>query len=144
MSVLLCVAIVIVSAAASLYFSTLALALRDFSHPKLAEYLGKHDGDKWFDVLTERTEQCAFACAVCALLANIVIWISLLAAFQAAGLGMAGPYGLSLILGSVLSLLFAVSVALARRGRAYELLLSAPLRSFRVRAGKSPNGTSYF
>jgi len=129
MSVLLCVTIVVLAAVASLYFSTLALALRDFSKSKLADYLGQHDGDKWFEVLTEKTEQCAFSAAVCALLANIVIWISLLAAFEASGMGMAGPYGAALVLGSVLSLLFAVAVPHAVAKYAAETLIgsSAPL-----------------
>jgi putative hemolysin len=129
MSILLCLAIVVLAAVASLYFSTIALALRDFSRSRLADYLGKHDGDKWFEVLTERTEQCAFSAAVCALLANIIIWISLLAAFEASGMGMAGPYGLALVLGSVLSLMFAVAVPHAVAKYAAEPVIgsSAPL-----------------
>jgi len=77
MSLFLCAGLLLLSMAASLYFSALTYALRDFSHSKLADYLGKHDGDKWFETLTEKTEQYVLVTAVCRMAASLLIWVSI-------------------------------------------------------------------
>jgi magnesium and cobalt exporter, CNNM family len=125
----LCLAATLVAAVASLYFSTLTYALRDFSHAKLAEYLGRRNGDRWFDPLTEHAEQYMWATAICRLIANLLIWLGLLGALESAGAGPALRYGGSLSVAAVVGAICSIAIpqALAKYAAEPAIGFAAPL-----------------
>jgi CBS domain containing-hemolysin-like protein len=59
----------------SLFFSTLTYSLRDFSRTRLAEYLGTHNGDKWFEPITLHADDLIFVTAFNRLFSNIAICV---------------------------------------------------------------------
>jgi CBS domain containing-hemolysin-like protein len=79
MTYFLSAAALFIAAVATLYFSILTYSLRDFSRAKLADFLGRHNGDQWFESLTEKTDQHIVVTAVFRMLCNLSIWLSLLA-----------------------------------------------------------------
>jgi len=110
MSLYLCIAILFLAALASLYFSTLSYALRDFSRSKLADFLGRHGGDKWFVELTEQTEQYVFVTAVYRQIANLTIFIALFAGFETINAGIATRYAGAAVLTILVSLICSIAV----------------------------------
>jgi putative hemolysin len=102
MGLLLCAVSLAVGVIASFGLSTLTYALRDFSHGKLADYLGRHNGDHWFESLTERTDQYVVATAVCRMAANLLIWASIYALL--ADQGTAARYGETIALAALITL----------------------------------------
>ena len=129
MSVYLCIAILLLASLASLFFSTLSYALRDFSRSKLADYLGRHGGDKWFEGLTEQTEQYIFVTAVFRQIANLTIFISLFAMFETLNAGLAARYAGSAFLAAMVSLVCSIGVpqVIARYVAEPALGISAPV-----------------
>ena len=112
MSLYLYCLILVVTVAASLYFSTLTYSLRDFSRGKLADFLGLHNGDRWFETLTEQTDQYIFATAVFRMLAGLLMWVSLFAI--QASLDIARPirYGGVIAIAAIVSLFFTIALPL--------------------------------
>lgn len=110
MSDFFCLVTLVVFAAAALYFSTLNYALRDFSRSKLADYLGRHNGDQWFESLTERTDQFVFVTAAFRQLANLVIFISLFAFFDTTDWSWAARYAASAGCTALVGLIFSISL----------------------------------
>jgi magnesium and cobalt exporter, CNNM family len=129
MSLFLCAVLLLLGVAASLYFSTLTCALRDFSHNKLADYLGKHDGDRWFETLTESTEQYVLVTAVCRMAASLLIWVSIFGLL--AGQTAAAWYGETLLLAALVTLTSSIVVphALAKYMAEPIIGMSAPFLS---------------
>lgn len=78
MTVWLTVAGVMLAATLSLLFSTLTYALRDFSRPRLSEYLQRVGRSEYFEPTVRLHEDLVFVTAVCRLLANILILIGIL------------------------------------------------------------------
>jgi putative hemolysin len=120
MNLYLAIAAVILATAASFYFSTLTYALRDFSRSKLADHLGLHNGDRWFEHLTERTDQCIFVTAVCRMLANLILWSALYAVLSPEE---------ALLAAALLTLCSSIALPLALARHAAETVIgySAPL-----------------
>ena len=129
MSAFLSVGTLVLAAASSFLFSTLTYALRDFSRGKLADFLGRHDGDKWFETLTERTEEYVFVTAVFRQVSNILIWVSVFVGLAETGHGAAFSYGTSIVVGAVVSLFCSVALphAIAKYAAESAIGYSAPL-----------------
>jgi len=127
MSVYACITILILASLASLFFSTLSYALRDFSRSTLADYLGRHGGDKWFEALTEQTDQFVFVTAVFRQFSNLAIFITLFAAFDELDAGWAVRYGGSAPVSLFCSI--AVPQVIAKYAAEPAIGISAPLLS---------------
>jgi putative hemolysin len=110
MNVLICLSTLAIFAAAALYFSTLNYCLRDFSRSKLADYLGRHNGDHWFENLTENTDQFVFVTAAFRQFANLAIFISLFALFDTTEWSWAARYAASSGLTAVVGLIFSIAL----------------------------------
>jgi putative hemolysin len=113
MGIDLCILTLIAASVISVYFSVLTYALRDFSRAKLAEHLGRHDGDKWFEALTEHTDQFIFVTAVVRMLANLLTWASLFAVMELAGRSGVAKYLEAFAIAAVVSLVCSIAVPLA-------------------------------
>jgi putative hemolysin len=139
MSVYASITILVLASLASLYFSTLSYALREFSRTKLAEYLGRHGGDRWFEALTEQTDQFVFVTAVFRQISNLVIFITLFAAFDEMNTGWALRYGGSALAAAMVSLFCSIALpqVIAKYAAEPAIGISAPLLSF-VRTGMRP------
>jgi CBS domain containing-hemolysin-like protein len=129
MSLLLCAVLLLLSVLASLYFSALTYALRDFSHSKLADYLGKHDGDKWYETLTEKTEQYVLVTAVCRMAASLLIWVSIFGLLN--GQSPVAWYSETVFLAAIITLTSSIVIphALAKYMAEPIIGISAPLLS---------------
>lgn len=79
-------------AGVALFFDAELFAAQ-FSRSKLADYLGKHGGDAWFEALTEQTDKFIFVTAVFRQVSNLTIFVSLFAAFDATNAGWMMRYG---------------------------------------------------
>jgi putative hemolysin len=100
----------VVAAFGALYFSAATYALRDFSHAKLADYLGKHDGDRYFESLTEKTGDFIFVTAVFRQISNLLIWIGAFTLLEDTQLSHMARYGLSFLLAGGVSVIAAVAL----------------------------------
>jgi putative hemolysin len=69
---------VTVAALASLLFSTLTYALRDFSRPRLSDYLERQGKLDWLDCIVDHPDDFIIVTAVGRLFANIVILVAVL------------------------------------------------------------------
>jgi CBS domain containing-hemolysin-like protein len=139
MSLYLCIAALILGSGLSLYFSTLTYALRDFSRSKLADYLGRRNGDQYFEALTEQTEQFIFVTAVSRQVASLMIWVSLFAAFEMSEFDAAIRYIGSIVAAAVITLFctIALPLALAKYAAEPAIGFSAPLLTV-IRKSLSP------
>jgi CBS domain containing-hemolysin-like protein len=66
----------------TLFFSILTYSLRDFSRTRLAEYLGKHNGDKWFEPITRNADDLIFLTAFGRLFSNIAVCVQTFICFD--------------------------------------------------------------
>ncbi|HTW93220.1 MAG TPA: hemolysin family protein [Tepidisphaeraceae bacterium] len=98
----------ILASAASLFLSTITYALRDFSRSRLAEYLGQHNGDRWFELLTERTDELIVASAVYRQIANLGIWVAIFATMETQPVWT--RYVVSILLATAITLFVSVSL----------------------------------
>jgi putative hemolysin len=94
----------------SLFFSCLTYSLRDLSRPRLADYLGKHNGDKWFDDLVEHTADLAFLTAIARQLCNILLWLAVLAWLELYGVEIFLRYVLALLIAGLITIFVAVTI----------------------------------
>jgi putative hemolysin len=127
MSLMLCAGSLLIAIIASLYFSTLTYALRNFSDARLADYLGRHNGDHWYESLTELTDQNILAAAVCRMAANLLIWVSAFALL--AGQGEVPQYSETFVLAALVTVTVSIILPLALSKYLAEPVigLSAPL-----------------
>jgi len=112
MSFYLCIGALFIGAGLSLYFSSITYALRDFSRAKLADWLGRHNRDQWFETLTEQTEQYVFVTAVCRQMAILLIWLSIFAGLEMTNHGPALRYAAAVAVAAVVSLFFTIAFPL--------------------------------
>ncbi|MGA2230220.1 MAG: hemolysin family protein [Tepidisphaeraceae bacterium] len=129
MTYLLSAAALFIAALATLYFSILTYSLRDFSRAKLAEFLGRHNGDQWFESLTEKTDQHIVVTAVFRMLCNLSIWLSLLALTRDAWDDPIERYGEVIVFSALVSLVCSIALPLTIAKYAAESAIgySAPM-----------------
>ena len=70
---------------ASLFFSTLSYALRDYSRARLDDYLAVHGRSRLLDPVVEHTHDLIFITAMARLVMNVVILLVILRAFEGVG-----------------------------------------------------------
>jgi CBS domain containing-hemolysin-like protein len=113
----------------SFFFSSLTYSLREYSRQRLAEFLGRHDGDKWFEPVTEHTADLAFLTAVGRQLSNITAWILIVAVFEQTDLGGLMRYSMMFVVAAIITIFFSIAVphAAARYAAAEIVGFASPL-----------------
>jgi len=107
---------VAVASALSLFFSSLTYALRELSRTELADYLGRHNADHWFEPLTDYAADLVFLTAVGRQLCNAVIFMATFAAFENLAANVWLRYLGSLLVVSVIAIFMSLIIpqAIAR------------------------------
>jgi putative hemolysin len=117
MTLYLSIAGAVAASLLSLIFSSLTYSLREYSRGRLAEYLGRHDGDHWFEPITDHTSDLIFITAVGRQLCNIVMWVLVFASFEQTGYGALLRYSLTVVVASVIAIF--CSITLPHAGARY-------------------------
>ncbi|HEY7115988.1 MAG TPA: hemolysin family protein, partial [Tepidisphaeraceae bacterium] len=73
---------IVLAAIASLFFSALSYALRDYSRARLGDYLDVHGRSRLLEPIVERTSDLIFVTATARLVLNIIILLCMLRAFE--------------------------------------------------------------
>ena len=100
----------------SLFFSTLAYALRDYSRAKLEEYLARFGRSELLEKTVDCSRDLIFITGVCRVIANILIVVFCLRLFEDISAAAHNRYLGALITSTILTFLFSVAMptALAR------------------------------
>jgi putative hemolysin len=126
---------VLVAALATLFFSTLSYALRDFSRIRLANALQKmHRADR-LDKATDYARDLIFVTAVARLFSNIMVLILTVALFRESSIGIFMQYVLSVVVAGIVTLLSSVAIPLAAARYAGEFWIALfidPLQLMRI------------
>jgi putative hemolysin len=101
---------VAVASLLSLFFSTITYSLREFSRPRLAEFLGKHNGDHWYETITDHTSDLTFVTAVCRQFANILIFVLVFAALEQTYYGKLVRYGLTVAGAGIIAVFCSIAI----------------------------------
>src|SRR4051794_23897616 len=100
-----------VSALASLFFSSLTYALRDYSRARLEELLDRAGKGDWADRVVEHTSDLIFTTAICRMFANLLILIFVLHWLHIIGWERDWPrYLLGTIITAIISLFASVAI----------------------------------
>jgi putative hemolysin len=94
----------------SLLFSTLTYALRDYSRPRLSDYLERHKKLKWADLTFDRTGDLIFTTAIGRMIANLSILIFVLHILVNLNWSPWPRYGMALLITGVISLFGSVAI----------------------------------
>lgn len=101
---------VIVASLATLFFSTLSYALRDFSRPRLAERMRRFSRLPLFESLVNHAPDLIFVTAIGRLFANILVLICVLRLFHNTRHELAIQYLLSVLITGVITLFVSVAI----------------------------------
>lgn len=113
---------------ASLYFSAITYALRDFSRSRLSELLAGRKTEKLVDVAMGHVNDLIFITATLRLLANLLALLGIMAIIQPTQMEMWMQYLLSLLIAGVIALVASVALPHALAKYATERLIAASLR----------------
>jgi len=94
----------------TLVFSSITYSLREFSHPRLAEFLGRHDADKWFEPVTDHVSDLVFLTSVGRQLSNILMFVLTFAAFEQTSHSAVVRYGLTILVTIVIAVFCSVAI----------------------------------
>ncbi|MGD0390229.1 MAG: hemolysin family protein [Tepidisphaeraceae bacterium] len=94
----------------SLFFSAVTYSLRAYSRVRLAEFLGRHDADRWFEPVTENTSDLTFLTAIFRQFSNILIWVLVFASFEQTRYGALVRYTLTVFVAGVIAVFVAVTI----------------------------------
>jgi putative hemolysin len=121
-----------VAAFASLFFSTLSYALRDFSRPRLEEQLQRRGKGHLFDQTADQAADLIFVTAAARLLSNILVLIAALWMFHDSGLHWGVQYILAVLVTVSVTLLLSVAVPNAAAKHAGETLIAVFVRPLHI------------
>jgi magnesium and cobalt exporter, CNNM family len=94
----------------SLVFSTLTYSLREFSRQRLAEFLGRHNTDHWFEVITENTADLTFLTAVARQFSNILMWVMVFATFEETAYNRIERYAMTVLVAGVIAVICSILI----------------------------------
>jgi putative hemolysin len=121
----LIVAGLVLSAAASLLFSTLTYALRDLSRVRLAEHLARRRRERYLDPTVDHADDLILVTAVGRMLANILIVVFSLWLFETTGYRPATRYAVAALLAAALHLFCSVALPNAIARHAGEAIVAS-------------------
>jgi putative hemolysin len=116
---------VVLATLASLLFSTLTYALRDYSRTRLSDYLDRHGKAKWYDRTVDHTDDFIFVTAVGRLVANILILICVLHLLRYTIRSDWAQYVLAVLITGLISLISSVAVPHALAQHAGESIIGS-------------------
>jgi len=122
MTVLLWV-LIVASVGASLFFSILSYALRDFSRARLGDYLDVHGKSRLLEPIVEQTHDLIFVTAMGRLVANVVILLCMLRVFENPQRGWLLHYFLATLVTVVITLFCSVAIPHAVSQHASEAVI---------------------
>jgi CBS domain containing-hemolysin-like protein len=117
---ILLIVLILASVVASLFFSTLSYALRDYSRARLGDYLDLHGKSRLLDPLVEHTHDLVFVTALGRLVMNVVILLATLRAFEGVGQHWFSQYLWATTITVVITLFCSVAIPHAVASRAAE------------------------
>jgi putative hemolysin len=94
----------------SLFFSSMTYSLREYSRPRLAEFLGRRDSDKWFDSITDHTSDLIFLTAIFRQFSNILILVLVFACFEQTYYTPLIRYAMTIIVAGIIAVFLAVTI----------------------------------
>jgi putative hemolysin len=101
---------VVLASILSLFFSSMTYSLREYSRPRLAEFLGRRDADKWFESITENTPDLTFLTAIFRQFSNILIWVLVFASFEQTAYSPLVRYAMTVIVAGIIAVFIAVTI----------------------------------
>src|ERR1700689_3770757 len=94
---------VVLASLLSLFFSSMTYSLREYSRPRLAEFLGRRDSDKWYESITENTPDLTFLTAIFRQFSNILIWVLVFASFEQTDYSPLIRYAMTVIVAGIIA-----------------------------------------
>jgi CBS domain containing-hemolysin-like protein len=101
---------VVLASLLSFFFSTMTYSLREFTHGRLAEFLGRRDADRWYETITENTPDLIFLTAVFRQFSNILIWVLVFASFEQTYYSPLIRYAMTVIVAGVIAIFVAITI----------------------------------
>jgi len=78
----LLILVIVISVFASLFFSTLGYALRDYSRARLGDWLDLHGKSRLLDRIVDKTTDLIYVTAMARLVANVIVLLGMLRVFE--------------------------------------------------------------
>jgi len=119
---------IVCASLASLFFSTVTYALRDFSRSRLEDMLATHKRSEWFERTMELRADLVFVTAVGRLLANMMLLMLPLRLYYQPGRAPWVQYTGAVVVAGVLGLVFSVAIPTAMARYAGELVIAMSVR----------------
>lgn len=116
------------AAIASLFFSTVTYALRDFSRSRLQDMLASYRRSEWFERTLEHRADLAFVSAVGRLLANLLLFMLPLWLFHSLGGEAWIHYAAAFAVAAFLGLIFSIVLPTALAEYAGEMIIAISVR----------------
>jgi putative hemolysin len=113
-----------VAALASLFFSTLSYALRDFARPRLQERMERFGTARLFDEIADNASDLIFVTAVARLFANILVLVFILRIFHDLEQELWIQYFLAIAAASLITLFVSVAIPNAAANHAGETFIA--------------------
>jgi magnesium and cobalt exporter, CNNM family len=110
MPLYLTIAAAVVASLLSLFFSSMTYALREYSRSRLAEFLGRHDADPWFESVTEHTTDLIFITAIFRQLSNILLLVLVFASFEQTSYNAPMRYAMTVLVSGVIAIFLSVTI----------------------------------
>lgn len=101
---------VVLASLLSLFFSSITYSLRDYSHTRFAEFLGRRDADRWFEPVTEHTPDLIFITAIFRQFSNILVWVLVFASFEQTSYSAVFRYTMTILVAGVIAVFLAVTL----------------------------------
>ncbi len=101
---------VVLASLLSLFFSSMTYSLREYSRTRLAEFLGRHDADRWFESVTEHTPDLIFITAILRQLSNILLLALVFALFEQLSYHVVSRYAMTIIFTAVIAVFLSVTI----------------------------------
>jgi putative hemolysin len=115
---------IFVAAVASMIFSTVTYAVRDFSRTRLEHYLASYRKSQWLEYTIRHQQELVFVTALGRMLTTILLVLLSLRLFQRADQEVWVQYASAAVLTTVVSLVFALTVPMALAKHAGESILA--------------------
>src|SRR5689334_7083525 len=115
--------VILLSVSASFFFSTLAYSLRDFSRARLSDYLALNGKSRYLEPIVEHKNDLIFVTAMARLVANVLVLLCMLRAFDNGERGWLAHYAMATAVTIVITLFCSVAVPHAASRHAAEAII---------------------
>jgi putative hemolysin len=112
----------------SFLFSALTYSLREYSRPKLSDYLERHDLERWFDWINDHIDDLVIVTAVLRLFSNALVLVFVLHLFEPTGYDTWLQYLLALLVTGLITFFCSVTIPHAISRHAAEKFIALFIR----------------